>query len=428
YDRGSVTESSSMTTDQWLKQMVLMGIGICMALRLHRSARIHDIEFLSSVLSTIVVQWLKAAAQWSSNQWLKHMMQIYVRLYGIKPSLFEQFKPQDQVVDEYTFTKFLGRDEAKRQLHDHWSSWVTEQDIKKLASFGLNHLRIPVGYWAFEKKSTEPFIMDSFNYLLKAVRWAKKYGMRVIVDLHGAPGSQNGYHHSGKHGPIEWQTGDNIHRTLNVIKNMTETFSRPEFRNTVTIIGVLNEPKPLVKNQFNEYFKDAYKIIREKNSDILILYDATFLQVDDSIKFLKLSEFKKVALDINNYYAFTCNFVTMSINEQLVNVCSNYYNISSTSQDVLRFVGEWSLSTTHGSSCKYSSNTCQFKDDYRNWTSEHKIFLKQYASAQMDAYEAGIGWTFWNFKTECSTLWNFMLGVEQGWMPLTYKQRTYDCS
>ncbi|CAG8763699.1 34928_t:CDS:2, partial [Racocetra persica] len=73
----------------------------------------------------------------------------------ITPSLFEQFKPQDQVVDEYTFTKFLGHDEAKRQLHDHWSSWVTEHDIKKLASYGLNHLRIPVGYWSFDKKPTE---------------------------------------------------------------------------------------------------------------------------------------------------------------------------------------------------------------------------------------------------------------------------------
>jgi hypothetical protein len=31
------------------------------------------------------------------------------------------------------------------------------------------------------------------NYLLKAVGWAAKYNLKVIVDLHGAPGSQNGY-------------------------------------------------------------------------------------------------------------------------------------------------------------------------------------------------------------------------------------------
>ncbi|CAG8472007.1 1326_t:CDS:2 [Dentiscutata erythropus] len=336
-------------------------------------------------------------------------------MWGIKPSLFEQFSPKDQVVDEYTFTKFLGYEEAKKQLNDHWSSWVTEHDIKKLASYGLNHIRIPVGYWAFEKKPSEPFVMGAFQYLLKAIRWAKKYGLKVTVDLHGAPGSQNGYDHSGRRGPIEWQTGDNIQRTLNVIKNITMTFSQPEFRNTVVSIGVLNEP-----------------------ADILILYDSSFLSADDSIDFLESSNFTRVALDSHIYNSFTCDFASLSNNNQFSTVCSNKYNIASTSKTLRIFVGEWSLATTDctkwlngvgtSSVCNYSNGTCQSENDYFNWTPEYKNYLKQYASAQMDAYEAGIGWTFWNFKTEISAHWNFMLGVEQGWIPLTSEQRSYDCT
>ncbi|CAG8624743.1 24897_t:CDS:2, partial [Gigaspora margarita] len=280
----------------------------------------------------------------------------------IRPSLFEQFSPKDKVVDEYTFTKFLGYEEAEKQLNDHWSSWVTEHDIKKIASYGLNYLRIPVGYWAFEKKPSEPFVMGGFKYLLKAVGWAKKYGLKVIVDLHGAPGSQNGYDHTGRYGPIKWQTGDNIQRTLNVIKNITLTFNHPEFRNTVTSIGVLNEPAAVIRNQFNEYFKDAYNLIREKNSDILILYDASFFFVsgdgDDSIEFLESLKFKRVVLDTHIYNAFTCDFVSLSIDDQFSVVCSNESNIAST-------------------------------NDYLNWTPEYKNYLKQYASAQMNAYEAG---------------------------------------
>ncbi|CAG8569297.1 5411_t:CDS:2, partial [Scutellospora calospora] len=354
----------------------------------------------------------------------------------IRPSLFEQFKPQDQVVDEYTFTKFLGYEEAKRQLNRHWTSWVTENDIEKLASYGLNHLRIPVGYWAFDKIPNEPFVTDSFKYLLKAVRWAKKYGLNVIVDLHAAPGSQNGFDNSGRQGPIEWQNGDNIQRTLNVIKNITETFSIPEFKSTVTFIGVLNEPKSIINNQFNKFFKDAYKIIREINNNILLLYDATFLSFDDSIKFIDSSDFNHVVLDTHIYNGFSCDFITMSINTQFAHVCLNEYNISSTNQAIWRNVGEWSLATTdctkwlHGygnnSTCNYTKSTCKSEDDYLSWTPEYKKFLKQYASAQMDAYEAGLGWSFWNFKTESSPHWDFMLGVEQGWIPLTPEQRTYD--
>ena len=56
----------------------------------------------------------------------------------------------------------------------------------------LNHVRLPIGYWAFEVGPGEPYISGQQAYLQKAVTWAAKYNLKVIVDLHGAPGSQNG--------------------------------------------------------------------------------------------------------------------------------------------------------------------------------------------------------------------------------------------
>lgn len=41
-----------------------------------------------------------------------------------------------------------------------------------------------------------------WTYFLKALTWARKYGLRVNVDLHAVPGSQNGYNHSSKQGLI----------------------------------------------------------------------------------------------------------------------------------------------------------------------------------------------------------------------------------
>jgi glucan 1,3-beta-glucosidase len=57
----------------------------------------------------------------------------------------------------------------------------------------LNHVRIPIGYWAYEVGPGEPYIQGQHAYLLKAVSWAAKHNLKVIIDLHGAPGSQNGY-------------------------------------------------------------------------------------------------------------------------------------------------------------------------------------------------------------------------------------------
>ena len=34
------------------------------------------------------------------------------------------------------------------------------------------------------------------------MRWAEELELKVILDLHGAPGSQNGFDNSGRMGPI----------------------------------------------------------------------------------------------------------------------------------------------------------------------------------------------------------------------------------
>ena len=35
-------------------------------------------------------------------------------------------------------------------------------------------------------------VRTSWQYILRAFKWARKYGLRVLIDLHSAPGSQNG--------------------------------------------------------------------------------------------------------------------------------------------------------------------------------------------------------------------------------------------
>lgn len=68
-----------------------------------------------------------------------------------------------------------------------------ESDFQQIKSLGLNHVRLPVGFWSIVGNSSEPYPVGAYPYVKKAVDWAKKYGLRVIIDIHGAPGSQNGY-------------------------------------------------------------------------------------------------------------------------------------------------------------------------------------------------------------------------------------------
>jgi hypothetical protein len=49
----------------------------------------------------------------------------------------------------------------------------------------LNHVRLPIGYWAFDISGGEPYIQGQLPYVDNAVAWAKTYGLKLIIDLHG---------------------------------------------------------------------------------------------------------------------------------------------------------------------------------------------------------------------------------------------------
>lgn len=99
----------------------------------------------------------------------------------ITPSIFEQFG--DSVVDEYTLSQQVPN--AEDILRSHWNSWVTLGDFQKIASNGFNLVRIPIGYWAFQKYGQDPYIQGAADYLDVAVSWARQTGLKVWIDLHG---------------------------------------------------------------------------------------------------------------------------------------------------------------------------------------------------------------------------------------------------
>ena len=69
----------------------------------------------------------------------------------------------------------------------------SEEDFAQIAGAGLNWIRLPIPFWAIDVWPGEPFLERTcWTYILRAFQWARKYGLRVMLDLHTAPGSQNG--------------------------------------------------------------------------------------------------------------------------------------------------------------------------------------------------------------------------------------------
>lgn len=68
--------------------------------------------------------------------------------------------------------------------------------FSKIAGAGFNLVRLPVGFYAYDNSNT-PYVSGSAQYVDQAINWARQTGLKVMIDLHGAPGSKNGWEHSG---------------------------------------------------------------------------------------------------------------------------------------------------------------------------------------------------------------------------------------
>ena len=101
--------------------------------------------------------------------------------------------------------------------------------------------------------------MDTLDW---AFQTAKKHGIGVLLDLHGVPGSQNGWDHSGRQGTLGWHTSkENIDHSLRIVADLA---SRCKGYDNLIGFELLNEPRwdvPL--DIIKQFYQDAYHRVRE---------------------------------------------------------------------------------------------------------------------------------------------------------------------
>ncbi|MHB8806610.1 MAG: glycoside hydrolase family 5 protein [Anaerolineaceae bacterium] len=73
--------------------------------------------------------------------------------------------------------------------YDHFKSFIQAMDIQRIAEWGFDHIRLPVDYPVFEDdKDPGRYLQNGFDYVHTCLDWCGQAGLRVILDLHKAPG------------------------------------------------------------------------------------------------------------------------------------------------------------------------------------------------------------------------------------------------
>ncbi|KAI7903163.1 glycoside hydrolase superfamily [Cokeromyces recurvatus] len=328
---------------------------------------------------------------WTTKAWGANLGNWLILEKWMDSSIFDKYAPK--AVDEWTFCQHATN--PAKALEEHWNSWVREDDFKILASVHANHVRIPVGYWAFiTPDSGEPYVSSGQKKQIERIlQYCNTYNMYAIIDLHGLPGSQNGEAHSGHIGPIQFYSDYNIERSIKTIRAIVDWMNGLDYvlKSRIASIQSANEPRIVKDNQLNilkKYYNDAFHIIDASPYKVPMIFHDAFQGLSAWNDFLPVPA--NAVIDLHSYFAFPPISDTKSI---ISSICS----IESPAQHFHLPVlfGEWSLASGVPNS--------------DSW-------LKEMMDTQVAIYKTGgAGGTFWALKNNInSSVWSFEQLVNEG--------------
>lgn len=70
---------------------------------------------------------------------------------------------------------------------EHYDTFISEEDLAKISSWNIDHVRVPIDYDLVEDKDGN-YQEQGFAYIQKIIDWCGKYHLNMILDLHKTAG------------------------------------------------------------------------------------------------------------------------------------------------------------------------------------------------------------------------------------------------
>ncbi|MCF9047543.1 glycoside hydrolase family 5 protein [Acinetobacter nectaris] len=283
-----------------------------------------------------------------------------------------------------TLQNRFGISTQQELMQSYENTWITPTDLDNIKSAGFNLIRIPVWWGQFydlNNTANSGWRKDAFIQLDKLVNAAAARKIYVIIDMHGAIGSQS----------LEQSTGQ-INK--NEYWNSTVAHSRTawmwwqianHYKNNAYIAGydLLNEPdsRPNKKipwnndyyNQIIHAYDQLYHSVRQADPNHIVFIEATF----GTWSWNMLPDPKK--MNWNNVVYETHLYPWSSNPQKVVNHTINDF-IAHKSWNIPGYVGEFNLLNSDSASWSYAINSLN---------------------------SVGLNWSIWSYKSSNSPAPNY---------------------
>lgn len=311
-------------------------------------------------------------------------------------------------IDQWTFDSLAG---SPSKLADHWDSYFNESDVQLLKSYGINAIKVPVGYWAFDSSGT-PYRQGADAYLEKAVGWAQAAGIKVWIDVSNTDSTQTTV--VAEVSPDYAQT-----HSLSILETIATKYGSAAYADTVTAIEIFSSPVALPPSSSTDaisadFLEQAFATIKKAaaNPNLQVVApDASASPSTWQSTAQSLSPTQGVFSVAETMSELSCPCEQQMTQAQHVQAaCQRGYNMAGLDHSHISiYVGEFNPAT---------NATMQVE----GWTSDVVDDVRKYVEAQLEVFEAYTsGYFFWSWNDDGEEVlgvgWGFKDGIDKGYIP-----------
>ena len=294
----------------------------------------------------------------------------------------------------------LGATAYNERVRKHYETFITEDDFRRIAAIGFNAVRLPVPWYAFGAQGDAEVYIPVVDYIDRALEWAEKYQIGVLLDLATVPGGQGDSNASPStpESTAAWHSSSNgRHVALNVLERLAARYGVREGLLGIELLdspvmsrrtGLFQMSEGIPSHYLRNFYRDAYQLVRMHLSpEKLVVFSASG---DPKAwrHFMRGDKYVNVCMDIHLYHYRDEQALDITSPHGLSDALARNRALIAEANAVgfPVLVGEWSAAAVFSN----ASVTPEGRMAYE------RVFV----SNQLASFAKTAGWFFQTWKTE----------------------------
>ncbi len=173
---------------------------------------------------------------------------------------------------------------------EHFASYITEEDVKNIASMGLDHIRVGFDQVVVEDPVSGKYREEIFQHIDHFISWCEKYHLNVVLNLHKAVGNYCDIKEK-----VELLDDKGLQERFTAL---WVAFEKRYHNKPLVAFELLNEVRDVNPKLWNDLAERTIQAIRTLNSDRKIIIGSTAWNSPSKLQHLRLYD------DANIIYTF----------------------------------------------------------------------------------------------------------------------------